>query len=53
MGDEKLVSLQDKDWEIRFTVRTTGDIACLDVMQKEILESLEDQHFTLNNQSVH
>ena len=46
MGDEKLVSFQDKGWEIRLTVRNIGDKVNCDLMQSEILESLEDKHFT-------
>ena len=46
VGDEKLVNFQDKGREIRLTVRNIGDKDNFDLMQSEILESLEDKHFT-------
>ena len=46
MGDEKLVILQDICWEIRWVVRIKVDSTSLDLMQSEILEILDDKHFT-------
>ena len=45
LGNEKIVSLQDIRWEIRWAVRIKSDITSLDLMQSEILESLDDNHF--------